>query len=225
MHTLYGCPLFKGVGKAEVDRLTEGATRTKWKAGQEIIRQGSPGSHVFLLLEGKVEVFYRSKSGDKTTIIFHQAPFIFGEVEVWGSRPCLASVAAFEPSVTLALTKHRFLTMLHSNHQVAINLSHLLSELLYETGQDRRVKFFGKVENLTANLLCAFARLFGEERSDGILIRKSINKSGMSEMLGISRKSVIDALKLLEKEGLIRSEGPAIVIPSIEALREKARGL
>lgn len=181
--------------------------------------------HAYLLTQGKVEVFYTSRSGEKITVIYHEAPFIFGEVELWENYPYLASVATLEPCETIVIPKRDYLRILHSNHQVCVNMVRLLSNLLWQTGEDRRVRFFGRVEHLLSNLICYYAGMYGEGNGSGVLVRKDINKSQLAEALGIARQSVIRAFKNLEEEGLVQIDGTQLFIPDIFLLKNKARYL
>lgn len=218
-------PLFAGVPFETIEKLARHFAFKNFKKGDFLIQQGAKALEMFLILEGKVETFYTSKEGQKTTIIFHEAPFITGEIELFEERKYLANVVALEPCKTRVLSRKQFLELLQANHQVAINLARLLSCLLCETGEDRRVKFFGRVENLLANLICYHAKLYGEERSYGILIRRELNKKEIADSLGVSRKSVIEAFKFLEKEGLIKVEDNQVILPDLRALQDKARCL
>jgi CRP-like cAMP-binding protein len=157
------------------------------------------------------------------SLSFHAAPDIFGIIEIWREHPYLANVVAIEPCQALVLDRKSFLKMLQSNHQVAINLAQFVSELIYQAGRDREVQLFGKVEHLLANTICYFAKLYGEEHSYGILVRREINKSELATMLGVARRSVIRGLESLAEEQLIRLEGKQLVIPDPKALKKKAR--
>lgn len=218
-------PLFKGVPFESIEKLTQNFSQRNFKRGELLIEQGTKAIEMFLILEGKIETFYLSKEGEKTTIIYHEAPFITGEIELFEERKYLANVIALEPCRTLIVTRKQFLNLLQSNHQVCINLARVLSYLLCETGEDRRVKFFGRVKHLLANLICYQAQLYGKETSYGILIQKEVNKKDIATSLGVARKSVIEAFKQLEKEGLIHIDAKQVIIPDLRILQTKARDL
>ena len=122
----------------------------------------------------------------------------------------------------MQLNKKEYLKLLQSSHQFSINMVKMLSNLIYFTARDQHVRMFGQVDHLIANTLCAFARLYGEEREDGILIRRDISKSELASILGIARRTVIRALQEMETEGLLSIEGKEVVIPDLIALQRKA---
>ncbi len=216
-------PLFTSIAADQIEHLTRHLPRKNFKEGDILVQQGSKDLRGFLLLDGKVGVYAEAKSRVRTTIIFHQAPYLFGFLELWRERSYLASIVAIEPCSTIVVSKKDYLKLLHSNHQVCINMVQLLSNLLYKTAKDYRLKMFGQVDNLVANTLCSFAQLYGEEHRYGVLVRKEVNKSEMAEILGVARRSVIRAMESLEKEGLIQVQKKQLVIPDLKALRKKAQ--
>lgn len=219
LHTL---PIFTSLSPDTIDHLTRGLPRKTFKKGETLLRQGARDLKGYLLLDGKVGVFSESKDGMRTAIIFHEAPFVLGVIELARERAYLGTVEAIEPCSTIVITRKDYLRMLQSSHQVAVNMVQLLSNLLYKTGTDRRIRQFGRVEHLVANTLCSFAQLYGEEHRYGILVRKDVNKSEIAEILGVARRSVIRAMEELEGEGLVQVQGKTLVIPDLEALRKKA---
>lgn len=215
-------PLFAGLPRETVERLTARCVRKSFRRGERLHRQSEKDQRVTLLIDGKVGVYAEMPDATKTALIFHEAPAIFGHVEIFLEKPILGSVIAIEPCVGLIMPRTDFLKMLHGNHQIAINLCHVFSSLLYRVAKDRRVRMFGRVEHLVANTLCSFVQLYGEEHRYGVLVRKEINKSEIAQILGVNRRSVIRALALLEEEKLIRIEERQLIVPDVAALQKKA---
>ncbi len=219
---LHRFPLFAGIPRVLVEKMVDSFTKKAYRRGDRIHKQGDKDLRVTLLVEGKAGVYAESSDGTKTALIFHEAPAIFGHVEIFQEKPTLGSVIAIEPCVGLVMARPEFLKMLHGNHQVAINLCQVFSSLLYRVAKDRRVRMFGRVEHLVANTLCSFAQLYGEEHRYGVLVRKEVNKSEIAQILGVNRRSVIRALTQLEEEKLIRIEDKQLIVPDIGALQKKA---
>src|SRR5687767_10958979 len=90
-------PLFNSLSADTVDHLTKHLPRKSFKEGDIIISQGAKDLKGYFLLDGKVGVYAESKERVKTTIIFHQAPYLFGFIELWRERPYIGSIIAIEP--------------------------------------------------------------------------------------------------------------------------------
>lgn len=217
----YKFSLFSGISTAQVDRLTEKFRSRRFKKGENLCTQGAKTGPVVLLVEGRVGVQAETSSGRKTIFIFHDAPYIFGHLEVWDNKPVIANVVAMESCSALILSREEYLQLLQSNHQLAVNMVKMLSKLIRHTSEDQYVRMFGQVEDRVANTLCAMARLYGEERSDGILIRKELSKTELASILGIARRTVIRAFQTLEDEGLVIVTGKEWLLPDIIALQHK----
>ncbi|MFH1652966.1 MAG: Crp/Fnr family transcriptional regulator [Pseudomonadota bacterium] len=222
MEDLTKSPLFSGLSSAEIKKLTKNFVSKNVKTEHIIIEQGKPAEKAYILTEGRVEVFYISKGGHKTTVIYHKAPFIFGEIELLQNRPYVASVVATGSCKFLEITQEEYLELLNANQKVAVNMVKLLSALLYRFGEDHRVRYFGKIEHLLANLICYYADMYGEELDYGVMIGKRISKRRFGEVLGVSRQNVVKAFDSLSETGLICFEGKQIIIPDILLLKKKA---
>lgn len=225
MSRLHDFQLFSGIRHETIDQLTHEFPTKTYKKDEYLTKQGSKNHLVHLILEGRVRVESEAKDGKRTTIIFHEAPYIVGHIEIWKESPNLANVIAMEKCQAIVLTKKDYLKLLQTNHQVSINMVKVLSNLIYQTGRDQHVRLFGQVDHLIANTLCSFAQLYGEEKDYGILVRKPISKSELAEILGVARRSVIRGLKELEKDGLIQMDGKDLVIPDIAELQRRAHAV
>lgn len=225
MKRIYEFGLFSGVRHEIVDELTLSFPHKTYRRGEALACQGSRENKVILLLEGRVQVVGEAKAGKRTTIIFHEAPYIFGHIEVWKDLPNLGSVIAMEKCEAVIISKKEYFKLLQTNHQVAINMVKILSNLLYRVGQDEQLRLFGQVDHLVANTLCSYAHLYGEEHGYGVVIRHPVPKSELAEIVGVARKSIIEALKLLVKDGVIEINGQEIVIPNVKALQTRAHAV
>lgn len=222
MRNLVHSSLFAGIPLEKIRALVEPLPKKTVKAKEIIIEQGAKGNTAYILISGKVEVFYTAKNDRRATLIFHQAPFIFGEFEIWSEMPYLASVQASEKCELLVLKKGAFLSLLNTSHQFSINLIKTLSQVFVQIAESRRVENFGAVTNLVANTLCSLAQLYGDPRAEGILIRKEISQADLAKIVGTSRKSVIQSLNTLIKSNFIEKEGKYYYLPDLARLQNFA---
>lgn len=220
-------PLFAGLAPTVIEGLVKDLKPKAFRAGETLMRQGDPASRGYLLLEGKVEVLAETtpagEARQRRTIIYHAAPHVVGFIELIQKRPLLGTVVALERVEALEVDRSAYLGILQRNHQLCVNAIKMLSDLLWQTAEDRRVRLFGSVDHLVANSICYLARLYGEERSNGVLVTKELNKSALAESLGVARRSVIRAIENLEAEGLVEVSGRQVWIPDLKRLQHRAR--
>ncbi len=216
-------PFLSQLSKREVETLLSGLPKRQFKNGDFILRQGEPCQHAYLLLEGKVEVTTTGPRDTEVHIMLHQAPSLFGIIEIWREARQLGNVIALEPCTTLQLDRAAYQRLLHSSHQACVSIIQFLSDQIYQNGADNRTRLFGTAEHALANYLLAHAASLGETTQSGIVLRMPINKSQIANSLGMSRRQIIRAFELLTKEGLIEGQSGQLIILDAEALRRKGR--
>ena len=85
----------------DIDWLATNGSRRDFAAGDTMIREGEPVSHVFIVLEGEFSV--RLGAGIELAVL--QAGEIVGELSFLDSRPPNATVVATQPSSALAVPR------------------------------------------------------------------------------------------------------------------------
>lgn len=190
----------------------------RYKKGEFIVKQSKKFSGVCLLKEGEVEVVYETRLGHERIIATQSAPMLIGHLEAWSEQRSLASVRARKPSAAALITRPDFFKLLQSSHQLCINLIRITSLMYCEAGHDRRLDIFGQIENLLANMICTLA-----VTGDKDINVELPNKTHLAKVLGVSRKSIIRAMKNLEAEGLIKSVNSSkIWVSDLKKLRERS---
>lgn len=86
----------------DVDWLIEAGQRQELQPGQVLIREGEPCEHIYLILDGGLEVSVAALSDQP---IAHLATGeVVGEMSFVDSQPPSATVSALEPSIVLAIS-------------------------------------------------------------------------------------------------------------------------
>ena len=100
---LGGCPLFTGVGPADLAAIGERAIEVDFPAEHVIARQGEIGTGLFVIIEGSVRVVR-----DAQELARLRVGDFFGEMSVIDGLPRVAQVIAAEPTRCLALASWEF---------------------------------------------------------------------------------------------------------------------
>jgi len=141
-------PLLAPLSADERERVLAAALRRRYAKGEVVFHEGDPGEHVHLIRSGHLVVRASLPSGDTVTLRVLSPGQAFGELALIGDgRPRSATIAALEPSETLALGRADFLAVRRQGVDTLLvealaarvhDLSDALLEALY-VGVDRRV--------------------------------------------------------------------------------------
>jgi diguanylate cyclase (GGDEF)-like protein len=97
--------------------------------GDVLWKEGDPGDHVILLLDGHVEISHETPEGEVVTLRTLEAGSVLGEIAALDGRPRSASVTACSPCRIVRVPARSFRTVLHRRPD--------LLEELYLTQVDR----------------------------------------------------------------------------------------
>ncbi|MCY1074056.1 cyclic nucleotide-binding domain-containing protein [Archangium lansingense] len=99
--------LFARLGEKEFLSVMEALELREFQPGEVIVEEGEPGSSMFAIVEGSVEVVWTLQSGRRRTVAFLGEGDFFGEMSILSDVPRLASVKAFERTAVLELSRER----------------------------------------------------------------------------------------------------------------------
>ena len=154
--------------------------------------------------------------------VFAEGDF-FGEQYLLGGRKAAYSVEALEEVRVCTLTRQDFHDIIRAFPGIAVKIMEELEE--------RRARREGALQDMgvrsvdarIGSLLLDFARRYGSDAPEGILIHLPLSREGMANYLGIARETMSRKLGQLENDGAIRAVGnKGILILDREALQNVA---
>ena len=110
---------------SDIERSPRRCSEVRHSQGSEIIKEGTSGSSVFLIVEGLCEV----RRNNNRIRELRPGEF-FGEISILDPAPRTATVRAVENSVLLVLEGYDFRTALKSSMQMSQRLIVVLAERL-----------------------------------------------------------------------------------------------
>jgi CRP-like cAMP-binding protein len=125
VNALKTIPLLAGLPHSDLEQLAKKVTEQRHGSGSEIIKEGTSGSSVFLIVEGTCEVLR-----GKARIRELKAGDFFGEISILDPAPRTATVRASEPALLLVLDGYDFRTALKGSMQMSQRLIVALAERL-----------------------------------------------------------------------------------------------
>ena len=100
-------PLFRGLSKKQLRRISSLMTRVDRPAGQVLTSEGKSGNEFFIVLEGDVEV----RQGDRVIATRGPGDYL-GEIALLDDRPRTATVVATTPVSVEVLSRREFMSLL-----------------------------------------------------------------------------------------------------------------
>jgi len=104
---LAAIPLFEGLNKKELRRISSLATRLEEPAGKVLIKEGQQGYEFIIVLEGEVEVRQHGE-----VVAKRGAGDYFGEIALLDNRPRTATIVTTTPAVIEVIERREFLGLI-----------------------------------------------------------------------------------------------------------------
>ena len=103
-----------------VDRLELLGQERRFSKGEIVLRRGDPGTGMFIVKEGRVEVSLDTVFGTKSILGIYGPGTILGDIACLDGKDRTADVIAFGPLVTLHITRADVLQLLESDGRTAL---------------------------------------------------------------------------------------------------------
>jgi len=120
-------PLFAGLSDERLHRVAEAATLFEVEHGYVLAERGQPGSGMFVILAGNVEVDVPNHE----PLVIGPGEF-FGELSLLTDAPRVARVHAATPVRGLAIGRSVFTDLLHDEPGIAVAMLPVLARRLVE---------------------------------------------------------------------------------------------
>lgn len=169
-----------------------------------MFERGDPARTAFLLLEGAVEIVQRSVEGSALVVKILVAPTLFGAIELVGDETeYLEAAQVLGGATVVPMSRARFRRELQGNAAQAFECLSDVSRAFCVTA-----RFEGAVleptEVLLANLLLAYADVFGVPDDDGgVRIELKRTQADFAQAIGAGERSVNRVLSRFIDDGLL----------------------
>ncbi len=149
MMALRAVDLFRGFTADELQQLADHLKPAPYVAGDFLVRQGTQGSRLYIIVEGRADVLVESMQSERAKVAELGPGDFFGEMALMTDEVRSASVIARTNMLAYRLDKESFRDLLASRTDVAEQISTLLAS--------RRAELDAVRENLDAEALAARA--------------------------------------------------------------------
>jgi len=187
--------------------------------GELLLEQGASATHLYLLIEGLVRVFYVSPSSQRVTAKLFPAPNAFGDPEAVHTGVWQEAVEALSPFTALRFPRAHYLRHLQrAPTALFAQYQHVCRQFAVAIAADIDTKFATPRARLVS-LLLAYAQAFGREHRRGVVIDQVLSQDALASQLGSNRRTVVRLFEALYEEGAIERAGRRLVLRDPDRLR------
>ena len=193
--------------------LTCGTVR-RHRAGAVLLRQGTPGSYVLALAEGRVMVTRIEASGSELALAIRGPGEVLGDMTAFDQSLRTATVTALTSCIVYALTNGQFRALILRHDAAGAVTRHAFTRLR----EAEQARFEMKVLPVAQRLARALVRLTANGAGDNL----GLSQEQLTRLIGASRNAVVAALAGLRAGGIIATSRRRLIVRDHDALQRLA---
>jgi CRP-like cAMP-binding protein len=209
--------LLAGVERAALEDLAQQCRWRRFTGGQRVVSREAQDRDVYLIIAGRVRATAFSSGGRQVTYRDIRAGDWFGELAAIDGRARSADVEALEDTVVASMNPSVFRQLLHDHPSVCdcvldrlVGLVRDLTERVFEFST------LGVQDRVHSELL-RLAREAGI-RDNAARLEPAPKHADLAGKLSTYREQVTRELSAMVKDGLVRRDSHALVIPDVARL-------
>jgi CRP/FNR family transcriptional regulator, putaive post-exponential-phase nitrogen-starvation regulator len=174
--------------------------------------------YYYLLVDGKVKIFYPFENGKSMLLKFYRDFNTIGDLELLKNIPILCNIDAVEDTYLLAIPSDILRKKYFNNTKLLHHLVDSLSDKLYATINNSSYNFIYPLINRLATYLV-------EHITDKDHINLSSSFLEIAQFLGTTYRHLNRTFKELEEKSIIKCDNKIIYILDEEKLRELSKNI
>lgn len=217
-------PLFEALPEPVLATIASFTTVHRLVRGETLFWEHDPAAFLPVLLSGRLKLFRADAEGREQVLHVVRAPASFAEAAVFGPGVFPVTAQALEAGIVARVSAAELVSLLHRRPEVALAI--LTS---FSVWMRRLVDLIDGLalrsveERVAAYLWSAFVRS-GAESLRGASLRLEEPKHVVASLCGTAPEVLSRTFRKLEKHGVVRVEGPVVVLLDPEALATLAGG-
>ncbi len=218
MRYLSELTIFQDLSPRELEELNRVTTVSVVPRGRVFYRPDEPGEVLFILRDGRVQLYRISPEGKKLVISTLGPHTLFGEMALLGTRMHNTFAEAVDDCDIMVMSRADLERLILNKPQVALRILESTGKRLVEA-EDRLKNMAFK--GIPARLASLLLRLADEHDSDDII---GLTHQDLAESVGTYRETATQVLNDLKADGLIEIGRKRITILDRDRLAEVANG-
>jgi len=217
---LLNVSFFANLTTQQLEPLAQRLVARKYRGGEEIFRQGSPGNCLYIVRSGLVDVVVERDNQFRVLAQFGPRQ-VFGEFGLLDGLPRSAGAITREHSELLILSRSDFFLYLEQHPSVALNLIVVLSRRLRfamqrtERGADLAEEPLLRLARLLVNL----SERYGDVGDGAVRIPLRLTLGEIAGMMGCPRVEAETAMETLRSRRIVDWHGLTLTILDLKELQ------
>lgn len=208
--------IFQDLTEAEVEEIDRATTMTSCRRGRILYMPEDTSEVLFLLKQGKVQLYRISPDGKKLVIATVGPGSVFGEMALIGQGMHNTFAEAIEDCVLCVMSRDDVERLLVTKPSVALRIFEVLGRRLKDAEwRLEEIAFKG----IPARLASLLLQLADEQGADTIM---GLTHQDLGEQIGTYRETTTQTLNTFKSEGLIDIGRKRITILNREGLQNIA---
>lgn len=216
MRYLSELSVFRDLTPREMEELNRITTMSTVPKGRVFYRPEEPGEVLFILKDGRVQLYRISPEGKKLIITTLGSHTLFGEMALLGARMHNTFAEAVEDCLICVMSRTDLERLILNKPQVALRILEITGKRLREAEERLENMAF---KGIPARLASLLIRLSEEQESEEIV---GLTHQDLAESVGTYRETATQVLNDLKGQGLIDIGRKRITILNIDGLGEVA---
>jgi CRP/FNR family transcriptional regulator len=206
----------------DMEDLAKRAPDTFLEEGDILYSPGHSTQRLFILKEGRIQLYELDESGDEITLSVVEDGNVFGEMALTGQSLHGLYVRALTPSTVVSLRREELEDLIMKKPEVGLRLVRDLAQRLHDS-EARYADMIAK--DVPARLATQILSLVD---SEGVVSRESYRipthytHEQLASIIGCKRVAVTRAFSKLREDGALELEDRRIVVKDIDALKKLA---
>ncbi len=211
-------PLFSALPDDQIQAIKQIAVEKQMNKGQTIFSEGDQGKGFYVVVDGRVKIYKVSAEGKEQILHIFGSGQPFGEVPVFTGQKFPANAQAIAKTLLLFFPRNAFVKLIADNPSLALNMLAIMSTKLRQ--------FTIQIENLSLKecpaRLASYLNYLADEQGKDDFVTLNISKGQLASILGTIPETLSRIFAKLSAQGLIRVEGPRIILLDREGLEDLA---
>jgi CRP-like cAMP-binding protein len=211
--------LLAGLSDDETARIFAVSSRLDFAANDLVFRQGDEHDGIFIILAGRMRIFYTGPSGREITLAYWSPGNFVGGPEIFGGGTHMWSGQTDRPTQVLHMPGRALRRQVEQIPRLAV----ALIDGLVHKGKcfSALIQMLGtrSAAERLAQLLVLMAEFDGRRTPEGIVIGRTQTQADLAKMVGSTRQWVSSTLERFREDGLVEIAPHHILIRDKQRLR------